>query len=78
MDQHSEAVRLNISGATHYGDFQNEIYAAGLHGTAPSFPVSARELEAQAVAAMPPLVLSYVQGGCGDEQQNIEAFKHWD
>ena len=81
MGQHSEAVRLNISGqGTHYGDFQNEIYAAGLRGTVPSFPVSARMLEAQAVAAMPPLVLSYVQGGCGDEftqQQNVEAFNHW-
>ena len=81
MGQHSEAARLNISGqGTHYGDFQNEIYAAGLRGTVPSFPVSARMLEAQAVAAMPPLVLSYVQGGCGDEftqQQNVEAFNHW-
>jgi len=81
VGQHSEAVRLNISGqGTHYGDFQNEIYAAGLRGTVPSFPVSARMLEAQAVAAMPPLVLSYVQGGCGDEftqQQNVEAFNHW-
>ena len=81
MGQHSEAARLNISGqGTHYGDFQNEIYAAGLRGTVPFFPVSARMLEAQAVAAMPPLVLSYVQGGCGDEftqQQNVEAFNHW-
>jgi len=81
VGQHSEAVRLNISGqGTHYGDFQNEIYAAGLRGIVPSFPVSARMLEAQAVAAMPPLVLSYVQGGCGDEftqQQNAEAFNHW-
>jgi len=81
VGQHSEAARLNISGqGTHYGDFQNEIYAAGLRGTVPFFPVSARMLEAQAVAAMPPLVLSYVQGGCGDEftqQQNVEAFNHW-
>ena len=83
MTQKSGAVQPNISdqgNAIHYGDFQTEIYAAGLRGITPSFPISAQALEKQAAAAMPPQVLSYVQGGCGDEstqQQNVEAFTHW-
>ena len=83
MTKKSGAVQPNISdqgNAIHYGDFQTEIYAAGLRGITPSFPISAQALEKQAAAAMPPQVLSYVQGGCGDEstqQQNVEAFTHW-
>ena len=64
----------------HYGDYQNEIYAAGLRGVLPRLPVDAAGLEARAEAAMPPHVLDYVQGGCGDEftqHRNVEAFHHW-
>lgn len=64
----------------HYGDYQNEIYAAGLRGVLPRLPVDAAALEARAEAAMPPHVLNYVQGGCGDEftqRRNVEAFHHW-
>ena len=64
----------------HYGDYQNEIYGAGLRGILPRLPVDAAGLEARAVAAMPPHVLDYVQGGCGDEftqRRNVEAFRHW-
>ncbi len=63
-----------------YGDYQNEIYAAGLRGVLPKLPVDAAALEARAEAAMPPHVLNYVQGGCGDEatqRRNIAAFADW-
>ena len=43
----------------HYGDYQMEIYRAGLNGRLPKLPVDFRELEARAHAAMPPgLVVS--------------------
>ena len=64
----------------HYGDYQNEIYGAGVRGVLPKLPVDAATLEARAEAAMPPHVLNYVQGGCGDEttqRRNSSAFAHW-
>jgi lactate 2-monooxygenase len=64
----------------HYGDYQNAIYGAGLRGVVPTIPVDAAGLEARAAAAMPPHVLGYVQGGCGDEltqARNAAAFGHW-
>ena len=64
----------------HYGDLQNEIYGAGLRGVVPRLPVDFATLEKRATAAMPPHVLSYLQGGCGDEftqDHNAAAFRHW-
>ena len=64
----------------HYGDYQNAIYGAALHGVLPKVPVDAVTLERRAEAAMPAHVLNYVQGGCGDEltqRRNSEAFGHW-
>lgn len=64
----------------HYGDYQTEIYGAGLSGRLPKLPVNFSELEARAHAAMPPSVVSYVAGGCGNEHtQNINAtaFERW-
>jgi lactate 2-monooxygenase len=64
----------------HFGDFQNEIYFAGLQGIVPRLPTDYRTLEAKATGALPSSVLNYVQGGCGDETtqvQNVEAFRHW-
>ena len=64
----------------HYGDYQNEIYGAGLQGVRPKWPVDFKSLEARATAAMSPDLLSYVQGGCGDEftqRRNAEAFHDW-
>ena len=45
----------------HYGNYQNEIYGAGLKGIIPRVPVDFANLERRAAAAMPPQVLSYVQ-----------------
>lgn len=64
----------------HYGDYQNEIYGAGLQGVRPKWPVDFKTLEARAAAAMSPDLLSYVQGGCGDEftqRRNADAFHDW-
>ncbi len=64
----------------HFGDFQNEIYGAGLRGVVPRLPVDFAALELRARAAMPASVLAYVQGGCGDEftqRYNADAFQHW-
>ncbi|HEX9040319.1 MAG TPA: lactate 2-monooxygenase [Trebonia sp.] len=66
--------------AAPYGDFQLEIYLAGLGGTVPSLPVSFADLEARAAHALPPSVLSYVAGGAGDERTqraNVAAFSQW-
>jgi lactate 2-monooxygenase len=51
----------------HFGDYQNQIYGAGLRGVVPTLPVDFATLERRAAAAMSPSLLSYVQGGCGDE-----------
>ncbi len=64
----------------HFGDYQNEIYIGGLSGVTPKLPVNSKLLEEKAAGVMPSSVLSYVQGGCGDEftqRQNAEAFHHW-
>ena len=68
------------AGASCFGDYQTEIYLAGLRGVLPRLPVDAQSLEQRAAAAMPPAVLTYVQGGCGDEltqRRNVSAFDHW-
>lgn len=64
----------------HYGDLQTQIYGAGLSGIVPTLPVDFATLEKRAQAALPPHVLTYVQGGCGDEftqDENARAFRHW-
>jgi lactate 2-monooxygenase len=45
-----------------FGDFQLEIYLAGLQGVLPRFPMAFAEREARAAQALPPSVLSYVAG----------------
>ena len=63
-----------------YGDYQTAIYGAGLSGIVPTIPVDTATLERRAMAAMPPSLLTYVQGGCGDERtqdRNVSAFGHW-
>ncbi|WP_380787827.1 alpha-hydroxy-acid oxidizing protein [Sphingomonas sp. R86521] len=65
---------------SHYGDYQNLLYGAGLAGVLPKVPVDFATLEGQACAALPPSVRTYVQGGCGDEhtqRHNADAFRHW-
>jgi lactate 2-monooxygenase len=63
-----------------FGDYQLEIYGAGLRGVIPEFPMAFAELEARAAQALPPSVLSYVAGGAGTEhtqRANAAAFHEW-
>ncbi|MEU2547785.1 alpha-hydroxy-acid oxidizing protein [Streptomyces roseolus] len=63
-----------------YGDYQNEIYLAGLGGVLPGLPLTYAGLEERAAAALPPSVVSYVAGGAGDEftqRANATAFERW-
>jgi len=63
-----------------FGDYQLQIYGAGLQGVLPKLPVDFATLVKRAAAALPPHVLAYVQGGCGDEwthDRNVDAFHHW-
>lgn len=63
-----------------YGDYQLEIYGAGLGGRLPTLPMAFEELERRAESAMPPSVWSYVAGGAGAERTqraNAEAFARW-
>jgi lactate 2-monooxygenase len=63
-----------------FGDYQLEIYLAGLQGVLPKFPMAFAELEARAAQALPPSVLSYVAGSAGSEHTelaNVSAFRRW-
>ncbi len=63
-----------------FGEFQNEVYLAGLGGRRPDLPMSAEELEARAAEAMSPEAHGYVSGGAGSERTmraNREAFDRW-
>jgi len=63
-----------------YGDYQMEIYGAGLHGQLPRFPVDYASLERAAIEALPPWVYSYVGYGAGDggtQRANVEAFSRY-
>ncbi len=65
---------------SHYGDFQNGIYLAGLDGRVPKLPVNSAAIEELARKSMAPSVFSYVSCGCGDEgtqNANVTAFGHW-
>lgn len=63
-----------------FSDYQNQIYFNGLRGVTPKLPVDMASLEQRAMAAWPETVMSYVQGGCGDERTqnlNVAAFQSW-
>jgi lactate 2-monooxygenase len=63
-----------------FGDFQLEIYVAGLSGVIPEFPISYADLARKAAEALPPQVLSYVAGGAGNESTqdaNVTAFDRY-
>jgi lactate 2-monooxygenase len=62
----------------HFSQYENEIYSAGLHGVIPKLPIDMATLEKKAIAAWPDTIVSYVQGGCGDERTqslNVAAFE---
>lgn len=62
------------------GDYQYDIYFGGLKGEMPKLPADFASLEHRVTAALPQVVLNYVQGGCGDEftqRNNVDAFRRW-
>jgi lactate 2-monooxygenase len=64
----------------YFGQYEDEIYAAGLRGVVPKLPIDMAALEKKAVGAWPDTIASYVQGGCGDERTqdlNVAAFRKW-
>ena len=64
----------------HFGQYQDEIYLAGLRGVVPKLPIDIATLEKRASEAWPETLVSYVQGGCGDERTqdlNVAAFGKW-
>jgi lactate 2-monooxygenase len=65
---------------TAFSDYQLEMYAAGLQGELPAFPIAFTELEARARQALPPSMLPYITGGAGSEhtqRANESAFHQW-
>jgi isopentenyl diphosphate isomerase/L-lactate dehydrogenase-like FMN-dependent dehydrogenase len=63
-----------------FGDYQLELYLAGLQGVRPALPMTAAGMEERARYAMPPETLSYVAGGAGDEftqDLNVRAFDRY-
>jgi lactate 2-monooxygenase len=65
---------------THFGQYQDGIYLAGLRGVLPKLPIDMATLEKKACEAWPETIVSYVQGGCGDERTqdlNVAAFEKW-
>jgi lactate 2-monooxygenase len=64
-----------------FGNFQYELYARGLGGERPKFPISAGELERRAREQMSAEAFGYVAGGAGAERTvraNSEAFGRWE
>ncbi|MBF6328093.1 lactate 2-monooxygenase [Nocardia transvalensis] len=63
-----------------FGDYQNEIYFAGLIGEQPALPMNYAGWKARAQQALSPSLLSYVAGGAGSERTqraNVTAFERW-
>jgi isopentenyl diphosphate isomerase/L-lactate dehydrogenase-like FMN-dependent dehydrogenase len=63
-----------------FGNFQYEIYLAGLSGERPAFPIAYPDLEAKAREVLKPEAYDYVAGGAGSEdtiRENLEAFRRW-
>lgn len=64
----------------HLGDFQLEIYLAGIEGRVPPFPVTAEGLQAAARQVLRPEAFAYVAGSAGTEstaRANRAAFERW-
>src|SRR5205823_5469115 len=71
---------LPPSMAELFGNFQYEIYIAGLSGQRPAFPIAYRDLEAVAKEKLRPEAFDYVAGGAGSEdtvRENSEACRRW-
>ncbi|MGA8847226.1 MAG: alpha-hydroxy-acid oxidizing protein [Nocardioides sp.] len=73
-------LELRGGSAVTFGDYQIELYLGALGGLLPPHPFSFAELEANALAALPPELRTYVAGGSGTESTqrgNTTAFERW-
>jgi lactate 2-monooxygenase len=63
-----------------HGDWQLQIYLAGVEGVRPALPMTFEDLAERAERALSPELWSYVDGGAGDERTqraNVAAFHRW-
>ncbi len=63
-----------------FGDYQIELYLGALGGTLPAHPFTYAELEANALAALPPELRTYVAGGAAPRPPSAAtstAFERW-
>jgi isopentenyl diphosphate isomerase/L-lactate dehydrogenase-like FMN-dependent dehydrogenase len=63
-----------------FGNYQLDIYNAGLTGSLPGFPLTFAELEQRSKATLSPGAYDYVAGAAGAEETmraNSEAFRKW-
>ena len=61
-----------------FGQYQDEIYFAGLRGSFPNCPSISRRSRRRPSRRGLTTIVSYVQGGCGDERTqdlNVSAFR---
>ncbi|MEI7714639.1 MAG: alpha-hydroxy-acid oxidizing protein [Mycobacterium sp.] len=66
------------NGVGNFGDFQYGIYAAGIGGVQPRFPVLYGDLRKRAQEVLDARIFGYVAGGAGNgltQAQNVEAFQ---
>jgi lactate 2-monooxygenase len=64
----------------HFGDFQLEMYLAGVGGEVPPYPLTFRGLEESAREVMSPEAFAYVAGSAGSEstaRANRAALRRW-
>jgi lactate 2-monooxygenase len=69
-----------LSPVPHFGDFQLEMYLAGVGGETPRYPVTFRGLQEAAREVMSPRAFDYVAGSAGSEltaRANRAAFRRW-
>jgi lactate 2-monooxygenase len=65
---------------TTFGDYQYEIYLAGLDGRRPALPMTVADMEAAARAVLTPEAYAYVAGSAGTESTaaaNLESLARW-
>ena len=70
---------MSVTGAP-FGNYQFEIYRAGLEGELPQIPITFADLEQRARQKLSAEAFDYVAGGAGAEETmraNREAFGHW-
>ena len=69
---------VDAAGSGNFGDFQDGIYAAGVGGVQPRFPLLYGDLRNRAQHVLDARIFAYVAGGSGNgltQTKNVEAFQ---